>query len=132
MFQWAISMGSPSRVPERSRPQFEALDALWTRWAAFRSRPFPHEWAKVVNGVGLATLSMRAETCLNTLFGYYPPGRASMRMNLTSDLDTAVAWCDEALPCLPDEPRQYFEDLRSILHDATTVLGKLSWTENQS
>src|SRR5687768_1585536 len=68
VFQWAAFVGSPSRVPERSRPQYEALNVLWTRWAAFRSRPFPYEWAKVVNGVGLATLSMRADKCFNTLF----------------------------------------------------------------
>jgi hypothetical protein len=86
----------------------------------------------VVNGVGLATLSMRVDECLSKIFDYYPPGRATVRVNLTADLETAMALCDRALLCLPEDPRPYFEELRSVLHDALATLGKLSWTDRRS
>lgn len=118
--------GSATR---RHRAEFDALSALWTRWGAFRSRAFPREWAKVVNGVGLASLSMRAERALNLLFGYFPPGKTNLRNDLTTNLATALAWCDEALPALPDEPRHYFEELRSIVGDAAALIDKLPWVD---
>ena len=40
------------------RERMAAFDAYWMRVRQFRERPFPCEWAKVVNRVGLASFGM--------------------------------------------------------------------------
>ena len=113
-----------------------ALDALAARVHAFRQRPFPTDWAKVVNGVGLASLAMRAERSLGEIswLGYFCNFRRSYLLTLGEPEATAgrlhdglrllAEQLDRALPALPPEPRGYFAGLRALVADAATLAAR--------
>ena len=52
------------------------LGDLAARIQAFRQQPFPTDWAKVVNGIGLVSLATRAERALGVVaaLGGWNPG----------------------------------------------------------
>ena len=112
-----------SVIAERTRRR-EVLLALGERIRDFRLRPFPEGWAKVVNGVGLASLSMRAEfslygvpafTCVYLDEHHYPEP-------VVSGLGGIIESCDRALPALPADAAPYFRELRSLAHDALRMV----------
>lgn len=88
----------------------EAFHELEEFRRRFHERSFPHAWARVVNDVGLATLDMRAERCLNEFIGMN-----SYAARVVEELRRLVRMCDQVLPALPDEPRAYFGELRALL-----------------
>ena len=105
------------------RERMAAFDALWARVRLFHARPFPTEWAKVANGVGLASFAMRAEKALGALFPlteYKPSYLHSIRAShgIIGELRTVLATFDRFMPALPPDPRSYFEDLRSLVAEA--------------
>ena len=51
------------------RERIAAFDGLASRVRLFRGRPVPTDSARVVNGVGLASFTMRVERVLNELSG---------------------------------------------------------------
>ena len=103
-----------------------SLDDLAARIQAFRPQPFPTDWAKVVNGIGLVSLAMRAERTLGEVaaLGDWNPdylretGRAQ---SIDADLREILTSFEQALPALPAEPRHYFEQCRSLVAEAAAL-----------
>jgi hypothetical protein len=90
----------------------------------FLRRPFSPEWAKVVNGVGLASLTMRAERVFGDFAGYLNPDYArsiGLAQAVSADLRDIVRQIDRATPALPSEARVYFGDLRSLVLSAIVL-----------
>ena len=105
------------------RERMAAFNAYWASVRLFRDRPFPHDWAKVVNGVGLASFSMQVERRLGELssLSYWKPAylySTGQAQSAVANLQATLAEFDSFLPALPPEPRSYFEDLRSLVADA--------------
>lgn len=123
----------------RYQDRVAALDALDARFHAFRQRPFPTDWAKVVNGVGLASLAMRAERSLGELswLSWFCNFRRSYLLTLGEPEATAgrlhdalrplVEQLDRVLPALPPEPQGYFADFRALVADPAALAARW-WT----
>jgi hypothetical protein len=108
-----------------NRERTAALDAYRTLERRFKDRPFPHDWAKVVNGVGLVTLTERVEHYLGAFSFLNDRGlaysyQAREARQVVADLRAVLPEFDRFLAALPAEPRSYFEDLRSLVSDALT------------
>ena len=109
------------------REREAAFDTLCSRMGQYRSRPFPTGWAKVVNGVGLASFTDRVGRGLGALSGfsslkpsYLHAIRAAQETG--AELKAIVATFDQFLPALAPEPRAYFDDLRGA------VVAAIEWT----
>jgi hypothetical protein len=89
-----------------------SLEPLAARYREFKTRTFPTDWATVVNGVGLASLATRAERCMDDVVWKHLP------RSTVDELLRLLAMCERALPALPPEPHDYFDELRSIVLDA--------------
>jgi hypothetical protein len=103
-----------------------AFEAWGERWSAFRMRPFPTDWAKVVAGVGLASFSMRVEKSFwkMSTMGVWKPWyvhRMGWAVPAVEDLRDILRQFDMFLPALPPEPRRYFEEFRSLAADALAL-----------
>ena len=112
-------------VGQWNRRRDEQFDRLRERFRAFRGVAFPTEWAKVVNGVGLASLAMRAEKCLSQLTSSdtYAARRVELRdlwraPATAAELNTLLDLHDRTLPALPPGPRAYFDELHAMVRDA--------------
>jgi hypothetical protein len=89
------------------------IEDLKARYDVFKKRPFPTDWAKVVNGIGLVSLTMRAERCLGDAIHKHLP-RPTI-----DELLRLLDMFERALPApLPSESRGYFEELRDILAES--------------
>ena len=104
------------------RERKAAFDAYWERVRLFKGRPFPTDWAKVVNGVGLASFTMRVERQLSELSSLsnhdWKPSylhRIGAAQSMTADLRALLETFDRFTPTLPPEPRAYFIDLRNLV-----------------
>ena len=108
------------------RERMAAFDELSSRIRLSRDRPFPTDWARVLNGVGLASFTMRVERVLNELSGLsdlkptylHATGTAA---SIGAELRTLLGIADQFMPALPSEPRAYFNDLRGLVADAVEL-----------
>ena len=103
-----------------------AFEAWWARVRAFRARPFPTDWARVVAGVGLASFSMRVERTLEPLPAMYcwKPDylhRIGLAQSTVKELRELHDGFAPFLPALPPEPRAYFEEFRALVADALAL-----------
>lgn len=115
------------------RETLAAGEALSARLNRFRGRPFPTEWAKVVNGVGLASLTMRAERALGDIARLHSmcEFRLSYLHSIGEPRSTAAALFDALHPmpaefdrflaALPPDARAYFADLRALVADGLAL-----------
>jgi hypothetical protein len=115
-----------ARDPQERLSLMTALDEFAGRVRLFRRQPFPTHWAKVVNGVGLVSLVTRVERTLGevaALGGWNPDYlRATGQAHtIDADLREMLASFNQVLPALTAEPRQYFEQCRSLVADATAL-----------
>jgi hypothetical protein len=114
------------------REKIASFDVLWSRARLFRGRPFPEGWARVVNGVGLASITMRAEENLDALFllRQYKSSHdrhvhsAKAWLRVKGDMRALLLALDRSTPELPPEPRAYFEDLRALVADTIAFADK--------
>ena len=105
------------------RQRLAAFDDYWAGVRLFRQRPFPTDWARVVDGVGLASFTMRVERSLGEMsaLSYWKPSylhRSGKAPAKVAELRALLATFDRFLPALPPAPRAYFHDLRSLVSDA--------------
>ena len=103
-----------------------SLGDLAARIQAFRQQPFPTDWSKGVNGIGLVSLSTRAERALGevaALGGWNPEylRETGQAQAIDADLREILTSLDQALPALPAEPRHYFEQCRSLVAEAAAL-----------
>jgi hypothetical protein len=82
---------------------------LEQRLRGFRAKPFPTQWARVVNDVGIASLGMAADKW----FDEFIRGHNSMK-SVTFQLRQIVQKCDRILPALDETALLYFAEMRSI------------------
>ena len=111
------------------RRRLAAFDAFGERVRAFRGRPFPTDWARVVGGVGLASFSMRVERVLSTLpgLGELKPEYArgtGVAGTVLADLGGLLRTFDDFVDALPPGPRAYFEDMRGLVADASVLVAE--------
>jgi len=110
------------------RERAAAPDIVSSRDRQFRSRPFPIGWAKVVNGVGLASFTNRVERGLSALSGF-----SSLKLSYlhaigaipetVAELKVILATFDRFLPALPPEPHAYFNEFRGV------IVAAIEWTD---
>jgi len=110
------------------RERQAAFDTLWSRVREFRRRPFPTDWAKVVNGVGLASFTYRVERGLSALSGLssWKPSylhTIGAIQEPVAELRAIEATFDQFLPALPPEPHAYFNELRGV------IVAAIEWTD---
>ena len=106
------------------RERHDAFDAWKSSVQRFWRQPFPTEWARVVNGIGLASLALRAEHTFGDLAGHWNPEyvRGSGLAQSTAErLRTILEDLERATPALPPEPRAYFDQLRALVADAIAL-----------
>ena len=110
------------------REREAAFDTFLSQLQQFRGRPFPMGWAKVVNGVGLASFTNRVERALGVLSGFSSLKPSYLHavgaiQETVAELKAILATFDRILPALPPEPHSYFDEFRAV------IVAAIEWTD---
>ena len=98
---------------------FKGFLRLIDRWKAFHDLPFPTEWARNVDGIGLASLSLEADKWFEQLMNHIVPG------GIVVGLQSVVEKCELVLPALSGEALAYFREVHFIAIESLTFLRRI-------